>query len=406
MLHKSLKLLKNHSSIKNSFYNKYKFILADEFQDTNYIQYQLFKEISTNTNGERRTVFVVGDIKQAIMRFQGANPKNIIRVSSDFDCREICLEENHRVSSKKIELITARLRGFTDESSDQKFEFFIARTGKTVEKINNRIVNLLLEQKQKNQAFHDICILSSQEKTQNKLKRSLKLNDINYVSLTEYNFKNINKKYFKLFKCIESLINQKYNKNSVQKIVNTLIVKFYPENQGNLILSTIKNFSKRFDNIKYSSLEIWKRLQEFYNHLQIDIDWSKLLISAVRDKIFLSTIHSAKGLEFKYIIFLGVVNYRIPHSSVCVNLCGHGRNYKDNIISEDKDLFYVGVSRAMEDIFFFYSRQDEETNKPRKLSCVLNEITDLMVFIDLDIDEEYDVSTNLVRNLFCKKNNI
>ena len=77
-------------------------ILADEFQDTNFIQYCLFKELSINSKGEKRNVFVVGDKKQAIMRFQGANPENIDILISDFNCNEIELKTNQYVNIFRI----------------------------------------------------------------------------------------------------------------------------------------------------------------------------------------------------------------------------------------------------------------------------------------------------------------
>ena len=77
LLFKSIELLKTKPNLKEIYHKKYSLIFADEFQDTNYLQYMFLKEIAISANSRKRPVFVVGDKKQAIMKFQGANPENI-----------------------------------------------------------------------------------------------------------------------------------------------------------------------------------------------------------------------------------------------------------------------------------------------------------------------------------------
>jgi superfamily I DNA/RNA helicase len=54
----------------------------------------------------RRSIFVVGDKRQAIMKFQGANPENIDLLIDDFDCKELELTTNHRATSDRIKALT------------------------------------------------------------------------------------------------------------------------------------------------------------------------------------------------------------------------------------------------------------------------------------------------------------
>lgn len=408
ILYKSLELLNSFPQIKDMFFNKYQFILADEFQDTNYIQYSLFKEISVNSESIKRSVFVVGDEKQAIMKFQGANPKNITYLIEDFNCTKHELKKNHRTASNKIKSLTDRLRYGNGEDIPYSFKVYsaiIQRTSSSViQKMNTAVINKINELKDNDANYEDICVLFPQEKSPIELKKSLNNEGINFIQITDYNFKSINRKYSKLFKEILRLIDIHYNKDSVGKIVKNTINKFYADNADDLVLNTIKNFSTKYDSSTYSGLKIWERLQEFYNHIQIDIDWTKIIRSKVKRKIFLSTIHSVKGLEFKYVLMIGLVNYQIPHHSIC-HICDpyDESNRLDN--SDSKDLFYVGVSRAIEDIFFFFGNQEYNSEgelKKRKLSCVFEDINDMLMFVDLYNEREYNSSQSKIKRILCK----
>ena len=93
-----IKLFEISPSILTSYQERYKYILIDEYQDTNEAQYVFSKMISK----KYRNIFVVGDNDQAIYAFRGANYKNILNFEKDYpDCKTILLEENYR-STKTI----------------------------------------------------------------------------------------------------------------------------------------------------------------------------------------------------------------------------------------------------------------------------------------------------------------
>lgn len=97
LLFKCYKLLVTNNDVLSHYQKKFKYILVDEFQDTNEIQYDFVKILSKNAN-----VFVVGDEDQCIYSWRGANYKNISNFTKDFDNVEIIkLEQNYR-STKKI----------------------------------------------------------------------------------------------------------------------------------------------------------------------------------------------------------------------------------------------------------------------------------------------------------------
>ncbi len=86
-------LLKDNRHILEYFQKIFKYILIDEFQDTNIAQYRIFAMLSM----KHKNLFVVGDDDQSIYGFRGANVKNILGFEKDFpDCTVIKLETNYR----------------------------------------------------------------------------------------------------------------------------------------------------------------------------------------------------------------------------------------------------------------------------------------------------------------------
>ncbi|MEO0287768.1 MAG: UvrD-helicase domain-containing protein, partial [candidate division WOR-3 bacterium] len=86
-------LLENYNEIREEYASKFKHILVDEFQDTNYVQYKFLKLLAS----KHRNLFVVGDEDQAIYRFRGAKLENILDFKNDFkDVKIYKLEENYR----------------------------------------------------------------------------------------------------------------------------------------------------------------------------------------------------------------------------------------------------------------------------------------------------------------------
>ncbi|MEW6324364.1 MAG: ATP-dependent DNA helicase [Nitrospirota bacterium] len=89
----TLKLLRDHPSVLARYQTRFRYILVDEFQDTNYAQYLLVKLLG----GERRNLTVVGDDDQSIYRFRGAAMSNILMFGRDYpDAKRIVLSENYR----------------------------------------------------------------------------------------------------------------------------------------------------------------------------------------------------------------------------------------------------------------------------------------------------------------------
>ncbi|WP_424353454.1 UvrD-helicase domain-containing protein [Methanosarcina mazei] len=402
LLFKAIDLLQQNEYVKSLFFDKYPILLADEFQDTNYIQYKLFREIGIDSKGTKKIVYVMGDKKQAIMRFQGANPDNIAFLIQDFNCKIHELKKNHRTDSEYILHITKKLRDPSLFVLEAKHEMYIHST---VEQEMKRLIELILRLLQNGANPHNICILFPQKRTSNCIKKVFEENSIEYIDISDFKIDSITEEYSVLIQGIRKQIEEKCTKKSVKRIIDELIDENYSSESKNTIqLTTIRKFSSSFDRGHFSSIEVWKRLQEFYNCIQMEIDWVQLVKSNVRNKVYLSTIHGSKGLEFDYIFMIGMVNFKMPHSTSCFP-CSNYQNPQQVDISESKDLFYVGVSRAIKEIIFFYSRQDEQNlaTKSRKISCVFKDIVECLQFIDTE-NKVYDYRDLRINSLLCQSN--
>lgn len=91
----ALKLFRDHPDILARYQHQFRYILVDEYQDTNGVQYALVRELS----GAHHNLCVVGDDDQSIYAFRGADVRNILDFEEDFPgCTVIRLEQNYRSS--------------------------------------------------------------------------------------------------------------------------------------------------------------------------------------------------------------------------------------------------------------------------------------------------------------------
>ena len=93
LLFKTNELLKNHPDVLNKYQHKFKYLMVDEYQDTNFSQYLIVKKLAAvNEN-----ICVVGDDAQSIYAFRGANIQNILNFEKDYpDLKIFKLEQNYR----------------------------------------------------------------------------------------------------------------------------------------------------------------------------------------------------------------------------------------------------------------------------------------------------------------------
>ncbi len=112
----TLKLFKTRPIILNKYRQQFKYILVDEFQDTNWCQYELLKLLAI----PRNNITVVGDDDQSIYKFRGASLSNILQFSIDFPNRqEIFLTQNYRSKQNILDLAY----NFIQHNNPNRFEF-------------------------------------------------------------------------------------------------------------------------------------------------------------------------------------------------------------------------------------------------------------------------------------------
>lgn len=107
LLLKPIELFDRHASILERYQHRFKFLLVDEFQDTNRAQYKVLRMLG----GKFRNVCVVGDDAQSIYSFRGADIRNILDFSRDYpDCQTFRLEQNYRSTGTIIGVADALIR--------------------------------------------------------------------------------------------------------------------------------------------------------------------------------------------------------------------------------------------------------------------------------------------------------
>src|SRR3990167_6883721 len=133
------KLFVQRPNIREKYHKQFKYILIDEFQDTNLAQYNLIKLLRADN-----MITVVGDDDQAIYKFRGASVSNILNFKNDFpDSREIVLTKNYR-STQEI-LDTAY--NFIQNNNPDRLEYqlnnpdeYYKQYNALVEKINKKLI--------------------------------------------------------------------------------------------------------------------------------------------------------------------------------------------------------------------------------------------------------------------------
>ncbi len=104
LLVETVRLFEQHPAVLEHYHRRYQFVLADEYQDTNRVQYLLLKQLAAS----HRRIFVVGDEDQSIYAFRGADIRNIRAFEDDYpDAQVILLEQNYRSTQAILDVAQA-----------------------------------------------------------------------------------------------------------------------------------------------------------------------------------------------------------------------------------------------------------------------------------------------------------
>jgi len=442
----------NKELVKNSFLrdeliNKYKYILVDEYQDTNYTQNKLIRLLQSEG---KNYVVVVGDDDQSIYRFRGAKIENIIKYENEYCSVEITkLLENHR-STRKIVKLTSdfiitlpyRIEKNLNTNNGEGFnvEYINAANQENeAEQICKKIFLLLKNKDVK--YLSDIAILL----------RSVRNQSIPYINLLDkYNIpyqvigknrlfeKEKIKKLFQIFKAIsgDEVVIEDFDKNSIKEIIE----KYKNFNYKSILEIYYDIFDKEclFSNAIFNKQK--ELLYELAEFSRIINDYDDI-INKVNIKTFLSflynlknkheretnediveenkvrimTIHQAKGLEFKIVFIPDLIKYRFPVNSRSKEYFIPWEFDKTNIPFEKGDLqlfdemrlFYVALTRAKDLIVL--SSHKKERNKVKYPSRFLDDVKENIVeknYNEVIIDQEVISRAKIIVKEIKKKNNI
>ena len=109
-----VELLQNNPDVLEYYQNKFRYVLVDEYQDTNYAQFVLTKLLADG----RRNIMVVGDDDQSIYRFRGATIENILNFDTTYpDATVIKLEQNYRSTANILAAANAVISHNSDRHS-------------------------------------------------------------------------------------------------------------------------------------------------------------------------------------------------------------------------------------------------------------------------------------------------
>lgn len=433
-------LLKNNSEILMKYQERFKYILVDEYQDTNEAQYVLTKLLSARY----RNICVVGDNDQSIYSFRGANYRNILNFEKDYkEVKAIYLEENYRSTKNILNAANDVIKNnkkrkekklWTQNDVGLKIKYNVCETEKDESYYITNEIKKLIETGILKQ---DIAILYRTNAQSRAIEENLLRENIPYKVVGSF--------YFYKRKEIKDLISYLkliYNSSddiSLLRVINvpkrgiglkTLeklstiatdqrisiydAITSSKEWEFKKIIEQLKNDSQtvsltelidlildktgmRQELIEQKSIEADIRLENLEEFKTITKNFEESIglvsleefldeISLVADieehknnneVVTLMTVHAAKGLEFDNVFIAGVEEGIFPHKNSLLN---------EEEMEEERRLCYVAITRAKKNLHLVSARKrtifgDVGFNPPSR-------------FIS-EIDEEYLEISNI-----------
>lgn len=431
LLNKTYELFVKCPNVLEKYQERFKYILVDEFQDTNKIQYDLVKLLA----GKYKNIFVVGDEDQCIYTWRGANYNNIFDFQNDFENVKVFkLEQNYRSTKNILNLANELIKKnksridknlWTDKSEGKKPEVrLVYDEREEAEIVAREIVDLVQNEGYSYSDFAVLVRLNAltlpfEEKflTYNISHRiyggfkfyerveiknlisylRLFLNprdDISFLRIINFPKRGIGDSAIKTLTTIAnenelSLMNlvlqsEKFELGALtkklenfKKIYISLLSSYEDLTLSNFVEKVIKDFDIKSAYASGSEEDLERQLnintfisavQEFEKNnpggTLLDFLESVTLVSDIdtmdseNNAVTIATIHSVKGLEFRYVFIVGLEEKIFPIS----------RAYgKDEDMEEERRLMYVAITRAKENLMltrcrtrFLYGRREYE----------------------------------------------
>jgi DNA helicase-2/ATP-dependent DNA helicase PcrA len=440
-----LKLFQKRPLVLDRFRNKFKYILVDEFQDTNWAQYELVKMLASPDNN----LTVSADDDQSIYRFRGASYNNIIQFKKDFpNTKEVFLIKNYRSTQNILDLsydfikannpnrlehvskINKKLKAAHTKEGTIKHMHFKDSYEET-QGVVNKIAEIIREGK--DVSFSDFVILVRANNHATAFTRALEranfpyqflasrglyakpiiLDIISYFKLLDnyhespalYRILNLpflnisaqdiasisqyaRRKTKSLYEALNELqlifgvssqtgekvslilsLIKKHTELARSRNVSEILVSFLKDSgylkyllgrESKQQLDLINQFHQKIKNFEEANID--PSLKNFMESLSMEIEsgeQGRLSFDPDQgpDMVRVMTIHSAKGLEFKYVFLVNLVDRRFPTSerresieipeSLVKEIIPSGNVH----LEEERRLCYVAITRAKEKLF-------------------------------------------------------
>jgi len=372
-------LLDKYPEILSEYKNRLKSVLVDEYQDVNFVQYRLIRQLMPEKNSN---LFVIGDPNQAIYGFRGADVKfiqqfhndypkaNVYNLKKSYRCSDFILKASGNVISESGSFLDGLHKGVKlkiSENATEKSEAeFIARS---IEQMIGGVGFFSMDSsvaegnKEKEiESLSDFAILCRIGRQMNAIEKALKDHRIPYQKIGEEPFYKQEP-----VKSVIDLLKLAINPENVflkEKLINKKIIKkidleIIKENIKVKQLSAMIDFiaEKFFSSDKVKNELLFKQLEEFAFGSKNDteqfirsislgtaVDEWKPNIEAVN----LMTLHASKGLEFNCVFIPGCENGIIPYSLF---------ENKISDIEEERRLLYVGMTRAKNHLYLIHTKK-------------------------------------------------
>lgn len=452
LLKKPVELFNSNKEVLEKYQDKFKYILIDEYQDTNEVQYKLVKLLSK----KYLNLFVVGDPSQSIYAFRGANYQNILNFEKDFKgCTVIKLPQNYRSTQTILdaanEVISHNkqrkdLDLFSDLGQGVKIKY-IRTFNDSME--NKKVVDEIQKLYEEGYNRKDMAIFYRTNAQSRSIEDALVKANIPYKVFGSFYFykrKEIKDllAYLKLIAnpsddvSLERVINEPKRKigdktieNLREKARSLNISMFEAIDSGkelefkNLILNLIEiskdtsitglidktlelsKMKETYENdkslesdIRLENLMEFRSVSETYENETGNVNLSDFLMevslvsdaaeySLDSDAVTLMTVHSAKGLEFKVVFIIGLEENIMPISKAL---------YDDEELEEERRLMYVAITRAKEKLYLLNAGRrmlygNMQMNPPSRF---ISEISDNLLDKEETKNEMHSLKTKLL----------
>lgn len=379
LLFETVKLLKKVESVRRKWQDTFRYVLVDEYHDTNKAQYELTKLLG----GKFRNICIVGDASQSIYSFRGADFRNIMNFKTDFtDVKTFYLEQNYR-SSKTILQAAGNvivkntshpvLQLWTNNTKGENIILYTARTEQDEALfIVNKINEFLLDSKY-NMTFKDFAVLYRTNAQSRVVEEAFLHHLVPYILIGGVRFYE-RKEIKDLLSYLKYIYNSqdsvshariiKIGKNRMKKYLQ--LVSQLKEIKPLTTLETLdrittetgyldlydKNIEEdrlRLENIKElrSVAAQFPTLSEFLENVAL-IEKESIGQNKKNNTVSLLTVHTAKGLEFRVVFIIGLEEGLFPHSQSLM---------ERSEIEEERRLCYVAITRAKEFLFLTHAKR-------------------------------------------------